>query len=529
VDHQHITKIGSRVCMAAAVAFFCWAISLCYIPQKGFSGLVQFGDSFVERQLPEVRALNPYVMEHSMGYDGQFYAQLAVRPDPADPEVQRALDTPAYRARRMLLPWVAHLLGAGRPAWVLQVYALLNVASWLALAALLWRWFPPVGAERTLRWLGMLFSAGLLASVRNALADGPSLLLLAAGMRWLELRRPWLAAATLGLAGLARETSVLAGVAFLDGLRKSWRDWGRTCVQGALVVLPVALWLFYLRHVLPQEGGAGAGNFALPFSGVCNRAVSLWTVLRGAGHVPFYTWYSLALLVSLVVQACFFLLRPRWSDPWWRVGAIHAVLLAFLGDAVWAGYPGAAGRVLLPMLLAFNVALPYGRRWWAVCLLGNLSVVSAIDTLRPVGGYDELRVVSDQIGGGAQVSVSFSGPWFQMERSYWGRSRWSGGPAEVCVENPHGRPLVAEWSFGINSHTPREAFLYVGEALVWRGQLEWNQRNFRTGPVRLPPGESRWRFCTDPAEPDAPTETDPRALAFRVYDLKLEVSEPPAP
>ncbi|HPO01537.1 MAG TPA: hypothetical protein PK879_12565, partial [Opitutaceae bacterium] len=108
-------------------------------------------------------------------------------------------------------------------------------------------------------------------------------------------------------------------------------------------------------------------------------------------------------------------------------------------------------------------------------------------------------------------------------------SRWSGGPAEVCVENPHGRPLVAEWSFGINSHTPREAFLYVGEALVWRGQLEWNQRNFRTGPVRLPPGESRWRFCTDPAEPDAPTATDPRALAFRVYDLKLEVSEPPAP
>ena len=516
--------------MAAAVAFFCWAISLCYIPQKGFSGLVQFGDSFVERQLPEVRALNPYVMERSSGYDGQFYAQLAVRPDPADPEVQQAMDNPAYRARRMLLPWVAHLLGAGRPAWVLQVYALLNVACWLALAVFLWRWFPPVGVEQTLRWLGVLFSGGLLASVRNALTDGPSLLLLALGMRWLELQRSWLASAILGLAGLARETSVLAGVALLDGLRKSWRGWGRACAQGVLVALPVALWLFYLRHALPQDGGgAGAGNFALPFSGLCRRAASLWTALWAAGHVPVYTWYSLALLVSLVVQSCFFLLRLRWSDPWWRVGAIHAVLLAFLGDAVWEGYPGAAGRVLLPMLLAFNVAIPYGRRWWAVCLLGNLSVVSAFNTLRPVGGYDEVRVVADQIGGGAQVSVSFSGPWFQMERSCWGGSRWSGGPAEVCVENPHGRPLVAEWSFGINSHTPREAFLYVGEALVWRGQLEWNQRNFRTGPVRLPPGESRWRFCTDPAEPDAPTETDPRALAFRVYDLKLEVSEPPAP
>ena len=516
--------------MAAAVAFFCWAISLFYIPGKGFSGLVQFGDAFVEQQLPEVRALNPYLMELSSGYDGQFYAQLAVRPDPADPEVQRAMDNPAYRARRMLLPWVAHLLGAGRPAWVLQVYALLNVASWLALAVLLWRWFPPVGAEQTLRWLGVLFSGGLLASVRNALTDGPSLLLLALGMRWLELQRPWLASATLGLAGLARETSVLAGAALLDGLRKSGREWVRTCAQGALVVLPVALWLFYLRHALPQDGGgAGAGNFALPFAGLCNRAASLWTLLRAPEHVPFYAWYSVALLVSLVVQAGFFLLRPRWSDPWWRVGAIHAVLLAFLGDAVWAGYPGAVGRVLLPMLLAFNVALPYGRRWWAVCLLGNLSVVSAIDTLRPVGGYDELRVVSDRVGGEARVSVSFAGPWFQMERTFGGRSRWSGGPAEVCVENPHGRPLVAEWSFGINSHTPREAFLHSGDMLIWRGELEWDPRRVRTGPVVLPPGTSRWRFSTAPAEPDAPTERDARALAFRVYDLRLTVSEPPAP
>jgi len=32
-----------------------------------------------------------------------------------------------------------------------------------------------------------------------------------------------------------------------------------------------------------------------------------------------------------------------------------------------------------------------------------------------------------------------------------------------------------------------------------------------------------------PAEPDAPTEPDLRALAFRAYDLKLDVSELSAP
>ena len=91
------------------------------------------------------------------------------------------------------------------------------------------------------------------------------------------------------------------------------------------------------------------------------------------------------MLIALTVQAFFFIFRPRWQDPWWRVGAAYTLLLIFLGDAVWEGYPGAASRVLLPMTLAFNILVPRARRWWAVLVLGNLTVIYSSDTLKPPG------------------------------------------------------------------------------------------------------------------------------------------------
>ena len=52
-------------------------------------------------------------------------------------ELRPAVDNLAYRAQRILLPALAWLLAAGQPAWIVQVYAVLNLAGWLMLAALL--------------------------------------------------------------------------------------------------------------------------------------------------------------------------------------------------------------------------------------------------------------------------------------------------------------------------------------------------------------------------------------------------------
>ena len=50
-------------------------------------------------------------------------------------------------------------------------------------------------------------------------------------------------------------------------------------------------------------------------------------------------------------------------------------LLFLLGPAVWGGHPGAAGRVVLPMTIAFNVLLPRQRWFWPLFALGNVTVL----------------------------------------------------------------------------------------------------------------------------------------------------------
>jgi hypothetical protein len=99
------------------------------------------------------------------------------------------MDLPAFRARRILFSWTAYALGLGRPAWIIQVYALQNVVCWLLLAWLLARWIPPDTLRGLALWTACLFSHGLLWSVRFALLGGPSLLLIACAVRAVEASR----------------------------------------------------------------------------------------------------------------------------------------------------------------------------------------------------------------------------------------------------------------------------------------------------------------------------------------------------
>src|SRR5690606_8628835 len=87
-----------------------------------------------------------------------------------------------------------------------------------------------------------LFSFGLCFSLRGALVDGPSLLLLALGMRWIELGHPWRAALTFGVAGLGKETNTLAAAALAPLGERSRGIWMRAVAQAMVVALPLALW-----------------------------------------------------------------------------------------------------------------------------------------------------------------------------------------------------------------------------------------------------------------------------------------------
>lgn len=522
--------------LAAAVAMFLLVFARFHIPGKGFTALISFGDEYAPRYLSAIDQKTTYITPDSFGYDAQWYAQLAVNPDVGDPQLRSAIDNLPYRARRILFSWTAYALGLGRPAWILEAFVLQNLASWLLLGWVLLRWLPPTTWGNVGRWLAVMFSFGMAFSMRGTLVDGPGLLLIAYGMVLLEQRRPWLSALVLGVSGLGKETCILAGAAPVWPEQATIRAWAKAILRGALIVAPLACWAAYLLTVFGREGAdSGSGAFAPPLSALWRKAVASLHALGSHPPVLAYTLSGCFAVVSLFTQFLFFALRPRFQDPWWRLGAAYSVLLMFLGDGVWEGYPSAATRVLLPLLLAFNLSVPRSPRWWLVLILGNLSILGTPNFVRLPTGVDPPMVygqaalrtdpATDQA-----VSVSFEGGWYNAERSLQDSWRWTSGSADIVIHNPHAFAVEANVSFGINSRKTRAVRLLVADEQRWSGTAVPDRQEVTVLAVRLLPGPNRLQLLTDRPGETAADSSDRRVLAFRILELKVNLlARAPAP
>lgn len=348
--------------------------------KTGFIALINFGDQFEATVLPAVRDVPHYTEFKSAGYDSQFYAQLAVEPLLCDPAIDLALDTPQYRARRVLFSWTAYLMGLGRPALIMKAYALQNIVAWLLLAGLLVRWLPPTSPRNMLPWIGCLFGSGIMLSVRYALLEGPSMLVLTLAIIAVQGSRSWWAAACMALAGLGRETNLIASGMLVNRAPRTRQTIREGIGQAALVALPFGLWWLYLKFRYPTFAVSNPDSFSVPFSAYIEE----WRIT--INELGLYGWGSFArykffAIVGLTTQAGFLLMRRDWRSPWWRMGAAYAALMPFLSVLVWNGYPGAAVRVLLPMTFAFNVLVGKSRWFWPLAILGNLSILNGIPTI----------------------------------------------------------------------------------------------------------------------------------------------------
>jgi hypothetical protein len=515
---------------AIVLAAFFYTFAQFYIPGKGFTYLVAFGGRSEMSRLPVMGELAHYVQSDSDGYDAQYYAQIAMDPLLRDPKLKQAVDSVPYRARRILFSWTAYSFGFGRPAAILTVFTLQNALCWLALAAVLLRWFPPASWTDFLRWAGVLFSFGMCVSLRYSLVDGPSLLLIAAGVWAVEANRRWLAAGIFALSGLGKETNLLGAASLAPKALRDGPRWRATVLQWVLVVAPLALWLLYIqRHVGPASD-LGARNFDLPAMAYLRK---LQVVLRELVQPEIWAPSgnasqaigSLAMMVALTVQFLFLALRPRGQSAWWRVGASFAVLMLVLGDAVWEGYPGAASRVLLPMQLAFNVLVPRSRAWLAVLVLGNLTIISVRPVLEPpVGeGYaitGPAALVKNSEGAHAQVI--FDAAWYDTEtdrRHFW---HWSRDDADILITNPRPQPARARLTFSLGSVDERQVQVRTAErALLWSGTVPDGAIGVELPSVVLLPGPNRLRFTSD-RPPARAGNGDSRLFAFSLRDLHVE-------
>jgi hypothetical protein len=370
----------------ALVMLFLSSVARFYHPGTGFTALIGFREGH-ETESPALREVPHFTYPPWASYDGQFYAQRALDPLCRDPQVDRAMDLPAFRARRILFSWTAYALGLGRPAWIIQVYALQNVVCWLLLAWLLARWIPPASARGLALWTACLFSHGLLWSVRFALLDGPSLLLIASAVGAVEAGRPLVSAAIVGIAGLARETNVLAVAAQpfprdpSTGLRTDRRGWIRLAIAVALAAMPLLLWEDYLRSIYRSTITAGAQpDVVIPGSLLTSRWMQTLAELRKQGIFS-GAWLPFGVVSSVIAQAVYVLVRRVYHAAWWRVAVPYVALLLLLDRTLVDPHTGAITRVLLPLTIGFNILLARESRpvaFWSWFLVGNLHLLWAL-------------------------------------------------------------------------------------------------------------------------------------------------------
>ena len=371
-----------------SVLAFLAIVSQYYDHETGLTTFLALPEDGHSYEVPALQALPHAHDVTGRGYDGQFYAQFVFDPLLTDPATDRAMDNAPYRAHRILLSWIAWGLGAGDPARSIAAYTWVNVAAWLLLACVLTAWCPPTSARGFVLWAGVLWSHGWLMSVRNALTDGPSVLLTALVVLAIDRGRPWLGAMVGGISGLARETNVLAALAFWPREWRSAKSWLYAALAVALVVLPLAIWLDYLRAIYHDNVFAGGNHIVTPFTGAAWKFARTWEALRADG-LTVRTVGSGTVLISLVAQAgallwCTrrYLTQGLGSRAWMLVAWSFLMLGICAHRVVWDGSPGAITRVTLPLTVGVNALLAAGDDvpWWLV-VSANLGVIAGVMAL----------------------------------------------------------------------------------------------------------------------------------------------------
>lgn len=512
-----LRRRGVQLAGLATVFLFLGLIARFWHPVFGFTAFYQLDAPNDDLKISAFRQLPVFVHRDTGGYDGLYYAQIAHDPTLRSPELPRAMDNFSYRARRILPPALAWLLGAGQPAWIIHSYSLINVIAWLGLAALLWRLLRVADLRGWLLWAGVLFSAGALSSVRLALTDLPALTLIAAALLTQENGYRWSGTVWLAASGLGRETSLLA---LAGNVTRPWLS-TRNLTRTLVVVAPLAAWLAYVRWRL-GPADAGWANLSLPGAGLLGKWREVISALGTVNDAPL-VWSTLLATAGLTVQLVFIARRPRLDDPWWRIGAAYAVLLLFLGTAVWEGHPGAATRVLLPLQLAFNVLVHRTRAAFLWLVLGNLSVLSGLVAIKDVP-RDRHELAAQRLDGLVAVARSEAG-WFNREQDRRHEWRWTRQEATVTVETLPRTAADATLVFGLRSLTDRNVILYQEGRELWRGKVG-PALTFQRAVVSMGAGQARLTFTTDTAPVREHPGPGARELAFALYDVRLALPEP---
>ncbi|HVN33145.1 MAG TPA: hypothetical protein VMT45_14300 [Thermoanaerobaculaceae bacterium] len=304
-----LPRRGASVFLVGLVATLFWVLVVSSIADFRYEGDIR-ALLCVGEETHHPAAFDTVPTAGPWGYDGQQYAALATDPFLRQPDTVKALDSPSYRATRVMVPLLAWLLAAGNAATALVAYQLLCWGLGLGSLLLIARWLADEGLSP---WWALLLvtSTGLAAAIIRTTPDAAALLFMLAAL-WLHARnRPGLALVLACAAVLARETSYLVALAVaLDEIRRR-----RFSIAAAFASVPLALlvgWQFYLRSVLGSAFATGVSNFSVPFVWVPKK---LPTVFTGGG-IWWMELLGLCAVAATVVAMIVVATRPSaWSAP----------------------------------------------------------------------------------------------------------------------------------------------------------------------------------------------------------------------
>lgn len=348
-----------------------------YDSQTKFTSLILFGSNFQARSLPEIKAMKPSV-DSSMGYDGQFYAQIALDPLLDRADLRKAMDHPEYRSQRIVLPVLAFLIGFGQPTIVIGAYALLNLVFWFLLLFGLVHHLRASTIRHYLCILAIAFTTGSLESISRSLTDLPATTLGFYATMWSGSS----SALLIALSILTKPSGFLFLQKFAWPLPRSVGEAGTRTLYILLALIGPILWGIYLYHIY---GNAPNSNNSMgwPF-----QAWVQCVVLKGEAlaSVPFHMilrptsawdWKLFEFLspLSLVFQVAYLAINIKPADAFWRMGVAFALLFICLGTATFVDEVSFC-RSVLPMTVAFNLQLLSlkGRAYISCFLAGNLGL-----------------------------------------------------------------------------------------------------------------------------------------------------------
>ena len=325
-----------------------------------WTGLYCIGGRFPQ---PPGLAERLWLFRGSDGYDGQWYHLIAH--DPWQKRgLDRFIDNPRIRYRRVLLPGLAHLLAAGQDRYVDAVYLSLVLLS-IFLGAF---WLSTYGrVHGATPWLGAAFLLvpAVLVTIDRLTVDAVLACLCVGFVLFLETNPGWPLYLVVLAAPLARETGLVLLAGYVGALVLERRF--RRAAVFSTAALPAAAWYWLVStrtapdptawlQVWPLAGFAQRVLHPYPyqFSMAVNLAGTLLDYAALAG-------IALAIVWALIP------IRGKTAEPGTIAILGLAVMAVFLerGDVWTEAY--AFGRVLSPLLLLLALAA-VPRRLWTMAL-----------------------------------------------------------------------------------------------------------------------------------------------------------------